>query len=420
MIEVGSSERSRLLRDNPGFRSMCASRAVSSIGDGITTTVLVLLVAGRDGAAGVSLLLLAEALPRLAGPLAGALADRLDTRRLMATCELASALVIGVVALLLPPLPVLLVLVAVAGALATIRNPAGRSVLPQLVGPDDRVPANALFSLAGNLRLAVGPALGGLLAAGTGGYGVALAVDAATFAASALLLLGLPAIAPARDPAAITGVWAEAAAGLRYTASNRTVRVLVLSLLLLVTFAAIDNVALVFLTEGELAAGPAGFGAAAGAFGVGMLLAAAACTRLARGRSPVALLVGAVAVTAVGTVATGLAPALAVVIAAQLLAGSGNAVENIAYDTVVQGIVPRPLLGRVFGTVGTAAQLGVSLAAVVGGVLVQLAGARATFVIAGIGTLATLAVLLRELRRSGPAPQARPWPAGEDPPRPPG
>ncbi|MFI1890175.1 MFS transporter [Streptomyces jumonjinensis] len=391
--------RTRLLRENPAFRALWASRAVSFVGDGITTTVLVVLAARQDGPVGVSLLLLANALPRLAGPLVGVLADRIPARRLMMRCELASMLVIALIAATLPPLPVLVPLVVLAGALATIRNPAGRSLVPVLVDAPDRVPANALFGLARTLQLAVGPGLGGLLAAGPGGVHTALAVDAATFAVSALLLTGLPVLEPARDPAAVTGVWAEAASGLRYVAADRQVRTLVLTLFVIVAFAGVDSVALVFLAGDQLAGGPAGYGLAASAFGVGMLLAALACTRLARGGSPVALLVIAIAASGAGTMLTGLAPALAIALAAQLLAGAGNAGENIGYDTAVQNIVPRPMLGRVFGALGTAAQLGAGFAYLAGGLSVSLVGARATLVLAGAGTLAVLLVLVPVLRR---------------------
>jgi MFS family permease len=372
---------------------------VSFVGDGITTTVLVVLAARQDGPVGVSLLLLANALPRLAGPLAGVLADRIPTRRLMMRCELASALVIGLIAAILPPLPILIALVVLAGALATIRNPAGRSLVPVLVDVTDRAPANALFGLARTLQLALGPGLGGLLAAGPGGIRTALAVDAATFVVSALLLTGLPLLEPTRDPAAVTGVWAEATAGLRYVAADRQVRTLILTLFVIVAFAGVDNVALVFLAGDQLAGGPAGYGLAASAFGLGMLLASVACTRLARGRSSAVLLVIAIAASGVGTVLTGLAPALAVALVAQLLAGAGNAGENIGYDTVIQNVVPRPMRGRVFGTLGTAAQLGAGFAYLAGGLSVNLVGARATFVLAGVGTLAVLLVLVPMLRR---------------------
>jgi MFS family permease len=321
----------------------------------------------------------------------------------MIACELASALVVALMAATVPPLPVLAALVAAAGALATIRNPAGRSLVPILVAPADRAPANALFGLAHTLQLAAGPVLGGMLAAGPG-FRTALAVDVLTFIASALLLGRLPALPPTRDCAASTGIWTEAWSGLRYVGRHRQVRVLVLTLFVVVTFAAVDNVALVFLTRHTLAAGAAGYGLAASAFGVGMLLASTACTRLARDRSPTVLLIIAVAVTGAGTVITGLAPVIALAVVAQLIAGSGNAVENISYDTLVQNLVPRPFLARVFGTIGTAAQLGAGLAYAAGGPLVDLIGARATFILAGAGTLAVLPVLLHATRHGADAP----------------
>ncbi|MFL6141472.1 MAG: MFS transporter [Labedaea sp.] len=383
-----------LLRGNPSFRALLAARAISFVGDGITVTALVLLAAKQHGPTGVAVLLLANALPRLGGPLAGVLVDRVAPRRLMISCELVSALVIGVIAVALPPLPLLAALVMAAAVLATILSPAGRSVVPVLVDPVDRAPANSLFGLTRTLQVAVGPGLAGLLAAGPGGVRTALVVDAATFVVAALLLLRIPALAPARDPAAVTGVWAEGAAGVRYVATHRQVRVLVLTLFLIVAFAGVDNVALVFLTGEELAAGPAGYGLAASAFGVGMLLTSAACARLTRGYSPMALLVVAVGVSGVGNVLTGLAPVLAVVVAAQLIAGAGNAMENIANDTLVQNLVPRALLGRVFGTLGTAAQLGAAVAYLAGALLVELIGARVTFILAGVGTLAILFILV--------------------------
>ncbi|EWM13800.1 major facilitator superfamily transporter [Kutzneria sp. 744] len=393
--------RTRLLRDNPGFRALCVSRAVSCVGDGITTAALVLLAAAQHGPTGVSLLLVANALPRFGGPLAGVFVDRVPTRRLITCCDLASAAVIGLIALTVPPLPLLLGLIVVAGALSTLRGPAGRSLVPVLVSPTDRGPANALFGLGRTLQLAAGPAVGGLLSIGPGGVRTALAVDVATFVIAAVLLARLPAFQPVRDPSVITGVWAEAVAGIRHVATNRPVRILILTMFALVVFATVDNVALVFLTGYQLSAGPAGYGLAASAFGIGMTLTSLACTRLARGRSPVALLAVAIAATGVGMILAGLAPTLVVVVVAQLIAGAGNSGENIGFDTAVQNAVPRPLLGRVFGTLSTAAQLGSGVAYVAGDLLLDVAGPRVTFVLAGAGTLLVLLWLAPALR-TGP------------------
>ncbi|MEV6612228.1 MFS transporter [Kutzneria sp. NPDC051319] len=395
---VNPGPRTRLLRDSPGFRALCVSRAVSCVGDGITTAALVLFAAAQHGPTGVSLLLVANALPRFGGPLAGVIVDRVQTRRLIICCDLASAAVIGLIALTAPPLPALLGLIVVAGALSTLRGPAGRCLVPILVSPTERGPANALFGLGRTLQLVVGPGVGGLLSLGPGGMRAALAVDVATFVIAVAVLSRLPVFQPARDPAAITGVWAEAVAGMRHVAANRPVRVLILTMFALVVFATVDNVALVFLTG---AAGPAGYGLAASAFGVGMALTSLVCTRLVRGRSPVALLAVAIAATGVGMILAGLAPALVVVVVAQLIAGAGNAGENIGFDTAVQNAVPRPLLGRVFGALSTAAQLGSGVAYVAGDLLLDVVGPRVTFVLAGAGTLVVLLWLVPALR-TGP------------------
>jgi MFS family permease len=70
------------------------------------------------------LLLLAETLPRLLGPFAGTLADRAEGRRFMILCDLGQAALIGCVALLLPPFPVLVALVAGASVLSTLFFPS--------------------------------------------------------------------------------------------------------------------------------------------------------------------------------------------------------------------------------------------------------------------------------------------------------
>ena len=51
----------------------------------------------------VGIMLVARALPQALGPLAGALSDRVDARRLMIFCDLGQAAAVGAIALLLPP-----------------------------------------------------------------------------------------------------------------------------------------------------------------------------------------------------------------------------------------------------------------------------------------------------------------------------
>ncbi|WP_291412557.1 MFS transporter [Actinophytocola sp.] len=381
-----------LLRARGPFRTLWWSRAVSFTGDGIGRTALV-LTAAEHGPTAVSLVLLAVALPRFLGPIAGALADRMEQRRLMAVCEVGQAVTFALLAVFLPALPVLLALVLVTSCFATAFVPAGRSAVPALVAGADLGRANALLGTAFNIQLALGPTIGGFMTE-WGGARWAFAVNALAFAVSALILLRLPAL-PSHST---DGLWSSTVAGLRYVATTPGPRALVTFLFLAVSFAAIDNVALVFLVEGDLGGSAADFGLVQAAYGVGML-AASGVLGLVMGRNAVWLLVSGVLLVATGTAATAVAPALLVAAALQAVAGMGNAAENIAGDTLVQRLVPRPMLGRAFGATSTAAQLGSATAYLVAAPLLSAAGPRVTFVIAGAGTALALLVALPALRR---------------------
>src|ERR1017187_9671890 len=146
-----AGRRCGLLREAPRFRYLWLSRTISSTGIGMSRVALVLL-ASPHGPATVSAVLLASTLPQLLGPVAGAVADRVDQRRLLAGCEAGQGVLYAVIAVARPPVPVLLPLVAVAGLLATLFSPAGKSSVPRLV-PADRLPrANALLGMAPNLQ----------------------------------------------------------------------------------------------------------------------------------------------------------------------------------------------------------------------------------------------------------------------------
>lgn len=375
------------------FRVLWWSRAVSYTGDGVGRTALVLYAATR-GATAVSLVLLALALPRFLGPLAGALADRLDQRRLMAVCETGQAAVFAMLAVFLPPLPVLVAFVLVSGGFATAFGPAGRGVVPSLVPPERLGRANALLGMAFNIQIAVGPTVGGL-AVEFGGARIAFAVNAVTFLVSALILTRLPALPPLGGH---SGLWTETVAGLRFVATTPGPRALVLALFVAVSFAAIDNVALVFLVSDELHGSAAEFGLTQAAFGIGML---AASSLLAIGRgSAVALLVGGLALGATGTAATALLPTLLAVAVAQAVAGMGNGADQVAIDTLVQRLTPRHLLGRAFGAIATAAQLGSAVAYAAAAPLVSALGPRGAFLVSGAGCGLAVLVALPALRES--------------------
>ena len=106
----------------------------------------------------VGALLLAQSLPRLAGPLAGALVDQPELRRLMIACDLGGAVVFGLLALL-PPLGITLALAAdvVATALQVPNPPARSTMIANLVEPAKVGTAYAIENTTFNLQVAIGP-----------------------------------------------------------------------------------------------------------------------------------------------------------------------------------------------------------------------------------------------------------------------
>jgi len=394
-------ERRWFLRRNPQFARLWAAKAISHVGDGAALVALVLYAQQTQGrGVSVSALLLASTLPSLLGPLAGALADRADQRRLMTWAAVAQALLYGAMGAAVPAFPVLVALVATAAVFATVFAPAGRSAVPGLVLSRDLLGANSWMGLALTFQGTIGPVVGAALVAVAGIRG-ALCGNALSFAVCAALVRTLPPLPPDATGKDGVGLVRGTEQGLRYALRHPVARVLVIGLGLGVMFAAVDDVALVFLARDELGAGSVGYGGLVSLYGVGLALGSLALMRAHAGRAVGAFSLGLL-LTGCGGLATGLAPVLLVAAVAQAVAGIGNGLEVVASDTVVQRSVPRSHRGRVFGVVGAATLLGAAIARGLGGVLVDLTSARTTFVIGGAGLLAVTLVTVVLLRRAAP------------------
>jgi MFS family permease len=166
----------------------------------------------------------------------------------------------------------------------------------------------------------------------------------------------------------------------------------VVTLLLGVAFAGVDNVALVFLVRDDLDAGAAGYGVVAAAWGVGMLAISLSLIRWSRRIGPRFAYLGGWLSCGIGLVGTGLSPSLGPVATAQLIGGLGNGATNIGGDTMIQRTVSAGTLGRVFGLTATAAFLGGGLAYAAGGLLVDATSPRTAFLIGGAGVLVAFAL----------------------------
>ncbi len=180
-----------LFRRNPDFRRLYVAQLISFGGDWFATVALLgLALEFTDSATVASLVLVLQTAPFfLASPYAGVLADRLDRRKLMIAADVGRAVVsLGfLLARDSSTLWIALVCVALLSIGAAFFEPTATASLPNLVEEDDLPAANALIGAAWGTMLAVGAALGGLVA-GLVGRDAAFLVNALSFAVSGLLI----------------------------------------------------------------------------------------------------------------------------------------------------------------------------------------------------------------------------------------
>jgi len=186
------------------FRNLWLGQMVSTIGAEIAVIAVPYQVYTRTGSTAlVGLLGLASLVPLLFVPLVGgAFADALDLRTVVLVTEtgLAAVAVLFLVNALLPTPQVwaLFVLQGLAVAVYSFGRPALASLAPRLVPDEELAAANSLSSVYGSLSSVAGPAVGGVVIA-TAGVPWTFGVDAATYAASLLVIWWLPKLPPLED-----------------------------------------------------------------------------------------------------------------------------------------------------------------------------------------------------------------------------
>ena len=370
------------------------ARVVSFLGDAMGLVALILFVAEDvgSGTAVAMLLLAGDSLPTLLSPLIGALADRLERRRALVICELGQAVAVGAIVVTQPPLVILLALVGTQSLLSQLFQAAARSAVPDLVGDEDLEHANALIGGGTHGLEALGPLLAAALLPFVSTRGL-LAIDAITFLVSPLLLAGLPRLprAPSSGPRETISV--AAWIGMRYIWRHRILRPVTVAFVVVVAFNGVDDVALVFLGRDVFETGRSGVSILYAGSGVGLLLGFALIAARATRSPAVGVAIAGFAVSSAGNLLTGLSPVIAAAIAMQVVRGVGISLMEIGPTTLVQRIVPRHLLGRVFANLYGVVGLAAGFSYLVGGFLLEQLSSRAVLVIAGGGGIAASALV---------------------------
>jgi MFS family permease len=182
-----------VLRRAPDFRLLWAGQSASTIGDALVLVAVGLYVTRLTGdPSDVGLVLAAYSLPVvLFVLLGGVLADRLPRQSVMIVSDVVRCVLHALLALLIVTGAVqiwhMVVIGALFGTAEAFFRPAYTGLVPQTVDESDIQAAQALSGVSHEVAEILGPALATALVLGVGGA-AAFAVDAATFAFSALLL----------------------------------------------------------------------------------------------------------------------------------------------------------------------------------------------------------------------------------------
>jgi hypothetical protein len=172
------------------FRALFSAYVVASLGNVIAAVALTVLVYDQTRSAALAASVMALSfLPYLiGGVLLGAAVDRLQPRRALVACELASAGLVGCMVIPGMPLIALLGLLFATGLVAPVYQGLRSAVLPEMLPPGSTyILGRSLMRLVSQTAQIAGYGAGGLLLAVMSPR-AALAADAIALAASALVL----------------------------------------------------------------------------------------------------------------------------------------------------------------------------------------------------------------------------------------
>ncbi len=403
----------RVLRHR-NFALLWAGQTVSWFGDSLYFVSLLWLVQELTGSrALMGAVAACRTIPALFGVFAGVLVDRMDRRRIMIMADILRAAVIGAVPALMAAgllqawhIPVIAFLLAAAGVPF---NPSQQALLPALVDREDLAQANSLLTLSQQFVNVVGYAVGGVAIALVG-VGPLFAVDAVSFLVSVVAIwamrvdpqLSNPALAGAVGGGAGAGggagvsrarKWAaDLGEGLRFIRSQPAMLIVIPLVMLLSFLVAPFAVLLPAWVQDVLHSGPGTFGLLETAITAGMIAGSLAVGLASARAKRSTLALSALGAFGAGALAFAFTRSIPNAVFLMAIMGCANTMANVVFVTWSQTIVPRAMMGRVFGALGTLSQAISPLGQAVAGVAGQAVALPLIFGGVGVVLVAVAAV----------------------------
>lgn len=391
----------------PLFRRLATTYAVNELGDWMGIIALSVLVFDRteSALATAALFLGTRFLPALLAPLLVTRAEQPQPRFALPVIYCGEAAAFGGLVLVASNFSLAWVVVigAVDGALALAGRALTRSVVAALLEPAGELRSgNALLNIAFTGGAAVGPALAGLIVAGFGTQ-TALLLDALSFYVVAWILVTagpMPRAEP--EPGRMRDRVRAGIAYLREKAALR--RLLIAQGAAFVFFAAVIPVEVIYAKE-TLGTSDSGYGLMLASWGVGMVIGSVLFAAV-RQMSLARLLLASTLAVGAGYLGLAAAPTLAVACLASVLGGAGNGVQWVSTISAVQELTAEGMQARVMSVLESIGAAMPGIGFVLGGLIAALATPRTTFLVAGAGVIAIVAIAAPILGRSLAKPLA--------------
>jgi MFS family permease len=378
----------------PLFRRLAVTYAINEMGDWMGIIALSVLVyeATNSPLATAGLFLGTRFLPAFLAPLLVTRIERPPPRLALPLVYCGETAAFGALALLAShfSLAAVIVLATIDGTLALAGRALTRAIVARLLEPTGELRAgNAVLNVSFTAGAALGPGLAGLVVAGLG-VETALFLNAASFYLVAWILLTAGRI-PRADPEE-GGTRERVRAGVAYLRDNPLLRrLLVAQGAAFVFFSAVIPVEVIYARQ-TLGTSDTGYGVMLASWGVGMLLGSLVFARARRAPLIILLLFSTLAI-GVGYLGLAVAPNLALACAASVVGGTGNGVQWVSAISAVQELTESGMQARVMAVLESigAAMPGIGFA--LGGLIAAIAAPRTTFLFAGLGVLAIVALL---------------------------
>lgn len=377
---------------NRNFCALWVGQLISQIGDNfLIVAILFVINALTDSPLAIGTMALVVTLPQLfLGLIGGVFVDRLDRKLVMIVSDILRGL--AVLALLfVQRTDQLYILYIVSFVMATVGlffNPARNAIIPNIVGGETLLTANALIQASQYIAIILGASIAGLVI-GWLGPTFAFVFESFSFAvsAAAIATITIPPLNPKPSRTRSRVIWDQLIEGLLFIKHNSPLlHVMLTTAVATLGFGAIVVLGIIYLDE-VLGIGPEGFGFLYAVQGLGVVIGGVMIGRFASNVRTNLIVGGCMVTLGLAIIAFAVIPNYPLVLAAVAIIGLSIVVARAALATLTQSLVPDEKRGRVESAVTMVIGASTSASMALSGVLGNLIGVQAVFITAGIITI---------------------------------